>query len=124
MNVPDLGPLWLTALLAATTTVLLLLLGTPLAIAGTAAIWVPPSHEEGALVAWYAGSYFLLVNGVTAQMQAYLASIQELFTTGASPPCGKTPSARSSSSTNSFASVRYIIAFFNSPPGRTTSADK
>mmetsp|Transcript_24285 Transcript_24285/g.71810 ORF Transcript_24285/g.71810 Transcript_24285/m.71810 type:complete len:365 (-) Transcript_24285:108-1202(-) len=61
-----------------------ILLGTPLAIAGTAAIWVPPSHEEGALVAWYAGSYFLLVNGVTAQMQAYLASIQELFTTGAS----------------------------------------
>jgi len=61
-----------------------ILLGTPLAIAGTAAIWVPPSHEESALVAWYAGSYFLLVNGVTAQMQAYLASIQELFTTGAS----------------------------------------
>eukprot|EP00962_Isochrysis_galbana_P015675 scaffold4498_cov119-Isochrysis_galbana.AAC.35 len=59
-----------------------LLSGTPVVILGTSLMWLPPSRSEGWLVAWYALCYFLVVNGVTMQLQAYLSSVQELFTTG------------------------------------------
>lgn len=59
-----------------------LLTGTPLVIFGTSLMWLPPYKSEAWLLAWYALCYFMVVNGVTMQLQAYLASVQELFTTG------------------------------------------
>jgi len=59
-----------------------LLSGTPLVILGTSLMWLPPGRDDAWLISWYALCYFLVVNGVTMQLQAYLASVQELFTTG------------------------------------------
>lgn len=60
----------------------IMLLGTPLMVAGPTLMWLAPSRAAGALVAWYALCYFLSVNGVTLTLQSYLASIQELFASG------------------------------------------
>jgi len=63
-----------------------ILCGTPLMILGAAGGWFYPDARPSSsapVVAWYFGCYFLIVNGGTAAIQSYLASIQELFPTSA-----------------------------------------
>ena len=60
----------------------LMLLGTPLMVAGPTLMWLAPSKDRLTLGLWYAMCYVLLVNGNTLTLQSYLASIQELFPNG------------------------------------------
>ena len=59
-----------------------LLLGAPLLMAGTVLMWLPPALDDVTLLVWYTMCYFLVVNGGTATLQAYLSGIQELYGTG------------------------------------------
>ena len=45
-----------------------LLLGTPLLMAGTVLMWLPPALDDATLLAWYALCYFLVINGGTASL--------------------------------------------------------
>ena len=45
-----------------------LLLGTPLLMAGTVLMWLPPALDDFTLLAWYALCYFLVINGGTASL--------------------------------------------------------
>lgn len=45
-----------------------LLLGTPLLMAGTVLMWLPPALDDVTLLAWYALCYFLVINGGTASL--------------------------------------------------------
>jgi hypothetical protein len=60
----------------------LMLLGTPLMVAGPTLMWLAPSRDRTMITLWYALCYLLMVNGVTVTLQSYLASMQELFPTG------------------------------------------
>ena len=59
-----------------------LLLGAPLLMAGTVLMWLPPAFDDVTLLVWYTMCYFLVINGGTATLQAYLSGIQELYGTG------------------------------------------
>ena len=59
-----------------------MVLGLPSLLLGAVGMWLCPSDaSQGAAAAWYALCYFCMVNGMTAHMQSYLASIQELWPT-------------------------------------------
>ena len=58
----------------------LMALGAPLMLAGPTLMWLRPSPDLTTI--WYALCFFLFVNGNTITLQSYLASIQELFSTG------------------------------------------
>jgi|TARA_B110000196_G_C20533450_1_gene381081 Na+/melibiose symporter-like transporter len=45
-----------------------LLLGTPLLMAGTVMMWLPPALDDTTLLVWYALCYFLVINGGTASL--------------------------------------------------------
>lgn len=74
---PDLGPLWLSVYLAATTTVLLLLLGTPLAwwLATTRSRWRPAIEAFSALPLvlppTVLGFYFLILLGPASALGSF-----------------------------------------------------
>ena len=60
----------------------LILMGTPLLIAGPSLMWLAPNKDRFTLGVWYAMCYMLLVGGSQLTLQSYLSSIQELFPTG------------------------------------------
>jgi Na+/melibiose symporter-like transporter len=60
----------------------LILMGTPLLIAGPSLMWLAPNKDRLTLGVWYALCYMLLVIGSQLTLQSYLSSIQELFPTG------------------------------------------
>lgn len=81
MTMPDLSPLWLSMALAAVTTVILLLVGTPIAwwLAGTRSRWKPVAEAVTALPLvlppTVLGFYFLIVLGPASPVGAFWVQV-------------------------------------------------